>query len=96
MSDLLQRTLGEQIIVRSRLVKDPWSVEIDPVELEAAILNLAVNARDAMPSGGQLVIETDNVEIEAASAMTDIDVSGGSYVLITVTDTGMGMTPAVI
>jgi signal transduction histidine kinase/CheY-like chemotaxis protein len=96
MSDLLQRTLGEQIVVRTRLVKDPWSVEIDPTELEAAILNLAVNARDAMPSGGQLMIETDNVEIEAVYAMTDIDVVGGSYVLITVTDTGTGMTPDVL
>jgi signal transduction histidine kinase/DNA-binding response OmpR family regulator len=93
MSDLLQRTLGEQIVVRTRLIKDPWSVEIDPTELEAAILNLAVNARDAMPSGGQLVIETDNVGIEAVSA---IDVVGGFYVLITVTDTGMGMTPDVL
>ncbi|WP_426440973.1 response regulator [Bradyrhizobium genosp. P] len=96
MSDLLQRTLGEQIVVRTRLIKDPWSVEIDPTELEAAIINLAVNARDAMPSGGQLVIETDNAEIEAVSAMTDIDVVAGSYVLITVTDTGTGMTPDVL
>ncbi|MET4176994.1 MULTISPECIES: response regulator [unclassified Bradyrhizobium] len=96
MSDLLQRTLGEQIVVRTRLVEDAWSVEIDPTELEAAILNLAVNARDAMPSGGQLVIETDNVEIDAAYATSDIDVSRGSYVLITVTDTGMGMTPDVL
>ncbi|MGY0571054.1 response regulator [Bradyrhizobium sp. RDM12] len=96
MSDLLQHTLGEQIVVRTRLVKDPWSVEIDPTELEAAILNLAVNARDAMPSGGQLVIETDNVEFEAVSAMADIDVVAGSHVLITVTDTGIGMTPDVL
>ncbi|QPF83897.1 response regulator [Bradyrhizobium genosp. L] len=96
MSDLLQRTLGEQIVVRTRLIKDPWSVEIDPTELEAAVINLAVNARDAMPSGGQLVIETDNAEIAAVSAMTDIDVVAGSYVLITVTDTGTGMTPDVL
>ena len=95
MSDLLQRTLGEQVVVRTKLVEDPWSVEIDPTELEAAILNLAVNARDAMPSGGQLLIETDNVDIDASSAITDIDVSG-SYVLITITDTGMGMTPDVL
>jgi signal transduction histidine kinase/CheY-like chemotaxis protein len=94
MSDLLQRTLGEQIVVRTKLVNDPWSVEIDPTELEAAILNLAVNARDAMPLGGQLVIETDNVEIDAAYATADID--RGFYVLITVTDTGMGMTPDVL
>jgi signal transduction histidine kinase/CheY-like chemotaxis protein len=96
MSDLLQRTLGEQIVVRTRLIKDPWRVEIDPTELEAAILNLAVNARDAMPSGGQLVIETDNVGAEAVSAMTDADDVEGSYVLITVADTGTGMTPDVL
>jgi signal transduction histidine kinase/CheY-like chemotaxis protein len=97
MSDLLQRTLGEQIAVRTRLVEDPWSVEIDPTELEAAILNLAVNARDAMPSSGLLVIETDNVDIDAAHTTTDSDeVIGGPYVLITVTDTGMGMTADVL
>jgi signal transduction histidine kinase/CheY-like chemotaxis protein len=96
MSELLHRTLGEQIRVRTRLVNDPWSVEIDPTELEAAILNLAVNARDAMPLGGQLVIETDNVEIDPEDAPTDIDVTGGFYVLITVTDTGIGMTADVL
>jgi signal transduction histidine kinase/CheY-like chemotaxis protein len=96
MSDLLQRTLGEQIVVRTRLVEGPWSVEIDPTELEAAILNLAVNARDAMPSGGELVIETDNVEIDAACQIADVDAIMGSYVLVTVTDTGLGMTPDVL
>jgi signal transduction histidine kinase/CheY-like chemotaxis protein len=96
MSDLLQRTLGEQIRVQTRLVQNPWCVEIDPTELEAAILNLAVNARDAMPSGGQLVIETSNVEIDSADAAADIDLSRGYYVLITVTDTGTGMTADVL
>lgn len=64
MSDLLQRTLGENINVRSVLDPEAWSIETDPTELEAAILNLAVNARDAMPDGGELVIETANVELE--------------------------------
>jgi signal transduction histidine kinase/DNA-binding response OmpR family regulator len=96
MSDLLQRTLGEQIIVKTRLVKDPWSVEIDPTELEAAILNLAVNARDAMPSGGELVIETANVELDSVYAVTHADVAKGLYFLVSVTDSGMGMTADVL
>jgi signal transduction histidine kinase/CheY-like chemotaxis protein len=96
MSDLLQRTLGEQIVVRTKLTNDPWSVEIDPTELEAAILNLAVNARDAMPSGGQLAIETSNVELDAAYAAANADVIEGPYVLVSVTDSGMGMTSEVL
>jgi CheY-like chemotaxis protein len=96
MSDLLQRTLGEQIVVRTRLVNDPWSVEIDPTELEAAILNLAVNARDAMPSGGQLAIETSNVELDSVYATGNADVVEGPYVLVSVTDSGMGMTTDVL
>jgi signal transduction histidine kinase/CheY-like chemotaxis protein len=96
MSDLLQRTLGEQIVVRTKLVKDPWSVEIDPTELEAAILNLAVNARDAMPSGGQLLIETANVELDPTYAAASVEVTAGRYVLISVTDTGLGMPADVL
>jgi signal transduction histidine kinase/CheY-like chemotaxis protein len=92
MSDLLQRTLGEQIVVSTRLVKDPWSIEIDPTELEAAILNLAVNARDAMPAGGQLVIETSNVELDADYVTVNADIATGPYVLVSITDSGMGMT----
>lgn len=96
MSDLLQRTLGEQIVVRTELTNDPWNVEIDPTELEAAILNLAVNARDAMPSGGQLVIETSNIELDSAYLKASADIASGPYVLISVTDTGVGMTPDVL
>jgi signal transduction histidine kinase/CheY-like chemotaxis protein len=96
MSDLLQRTLGEQIVVSTRLVKDPWNIEIDPTELEAAILNLAVNARDAMPAGGQLVIETSNVELDADYATAYADVAAGPYVLVSVTDSGTGMTTDVL
>ncbi|MDP2331373.1 MAG: response regulator [Reyranella sp.] len=96
MSELLQRTLGEQIVVRTKLAEDPWKVEIDPTELEAAILNLAVNARDAMPSGGQLLIETANVEIAPPYPITNLDVAAGPYVLITVSDSGTGMTPDIL
>jgi signal transduction histidine kinase/CheY-like chemotaxis protein len=93
MSDLLQRTLGETINVQTALAADAWSVDVDPTELEAAILNLAVNARDAMPSGGKLIIETSNVELDSAYAATNVEAIAGPHVLISVTDTGSGMAP---
>jgi signal transduction histidine kinase/DNA-binding response OmpR family regulator len=96
MSDLLQRTLGERINVRTVLDSDAWRIETDPTELEAAILNLAVNARDAMPEGGELVIETANVELDSAYANANMDVKAGPYVLISVSDSGMGMTAEVL
>jgi signal transduction histidine kinase/DNA-binding response OmpR family regulator len=96
MSELLQRTLGEQVKVRTVLDPHAWSVETDASELEAAILNLAVNARDAMPADGELVIETSNVELESASEDANADVAAGPYVLISVSDTGKGMTPDVL
>lgn len=96
MSDLLQRTLGEEIRVRTELAAGIWQAEVDPTELEAAILNLAVNARDAMQAGGELIIETSNVELDQAYAATNNDVKPGHYVLISVSDTGVGMQPAVL
>lgn len=96
MSDLLRRTLGETISVKTKLADDLRTVEVDPTELEAAILNLAVNARDAMPSGGDLVIETANAELDAGYAAIDPEVRPGLYVLISVSDTGVGMTPDVL
>jgi signal transduction histidine kinase/CheY-like chemotaxis protein len=96
MSDLLQRTLGEEIRVRSRLTNDVWPIEIDPTELEAAILNLAVNARDAMASGGRLTIETANAELDAAYAAAHNEVKPGDYVLISISDTGAGMPPEIL
>lgn len=96
MSDLLQRTLGEEIRVRATLAPDLWPTEVDPTELEAAILNLAVNARDAMASGGGLTIETANAELDAAYAGANNDVKPGNYVLVSVSDTGTGMPAAVL
>jgi signal transduction histidine kinase/CheY-like chemotaxis protein len=96
MSDLLQRTLGEEIRVRTTLATDLGQTEVDPTELEAAILNLAVNARDAMVSGGELTIETTNAELDATYAAANNDVKPGHYVLISVSDTGVGMPPAVL
>jgi signal transduction histidine kinase/CheY-like chemotaxis protein len=96
MSDLLQRTLGEGIAVHTTLASDLSSVEADPTELEAAIVNLAVNARDAMPAGGKLVIETANVEFDSACAAANGEVKPGPYAVISITDTGTGMTAEVL
>ncbi|MCK1745824.1 response regulator [Bradyrhizobium sp. 139] len=93
VSDLLQRTLGEKINIQAKISQDVWGIEADPTELEAAILNLAVNARDAMPSGGNLILETANVE---RAGPDDGEFGNRPHVLISVTDSGMGMTPDVL
>jgi PAS domain S-box-containing protein len=95
MSELLTRTLGETIKVETVLGAGLWQVEADPAQLESALLNLAVNARDAMPGGGRLTIETGNAHIDRPSAK-EYFLPEGQYVLIGVTDTGTGMTPDVI
>ncbi|MBX9815788.1 MAG: PAS domain-containing protein, partial [Sphingomonas sp.] len=91
MSDLLNRALGET--VRLEIVTSPglWRVEVDPNQLESAILNLAVNARDAMPEGGRLVIETANAWLDEAYVASHAEVAAGHYVVLAVTDTGTGM-----
>jgi signal transduction histidine kinase len=96
MSDLLNRTLGEGVEVETVLGARLWQVLADANQLENAILNLAVNARDAMPSGGKLTIETANTLLDEAYAASEEDVKAGQYVLIAVSDTGAGMPPDVI
>jgi PAS domain S-box-containing protein len=91
MSDLLHRSLGETIAVETVSGAGLWRVEADANELEAAILNLAVNARDAMPDGGRLTIETRNSHIDEAYASAQAEVTPGQYVMISVTDSGTGM-----
>ena len=91
MSDLLRRTLGEQVTVETVLGGGVWRALADPNQLELAILNLAVNARDAMPSGGKLTIETTNVHLDDQYAAAQIEVIPGQYVMLAVTDTGTGM-----
>jgi PAS domain S-box-containing protein len=95
MEDLLRRTLRENIVVEKMLSEDLWHVAIDVHQLESALLNLAVNARDAMPQGGRLSIETTNVHIEDQSASLG-GLTRGDYVLICVTDTGCGMSGDVL
>jgi len=93
MSDLLHRTLGEAIEVLTVQCAGLWRIEVDPVEFEAAILNLALNARDAMPQGGRLTIETANADIDHGYPALHAEVLPGPYVILSVSDTGIGMTP---
>ena len=96
MTKLLSRTLGEGIEIALATKPELWSVVADPAQLEAALTNLCVNARDAMPRGGRLTISTSNTQLEADYAAENPEVSPGEYVVLEVTDTGTGMPPEVV
>jgi signal transduction histidine kinase len=96
MAELLRRTLGGDIRLETVLGGGLWATHADPGQLENAILNIAVNARDAMPSGGRLTIETQNAHLDDRYAAEHSEVKPGQYVLVAVTDTGLGMPPDVI
>jgi signal transduction histidine kinase/DNA-binding response OmpR family regulator len=91
MADLLHRALGEQVELEGVLAPRLWTIEADQNQLESAILNLAVNARDAMPDGGKLTIETANTSLDESYAALDAEVVPGQYVMVCVSDTGSGM-----
>src|SRR5207244_4971846 len=91
MTNLLTRTLGETIAIETALASGIWRVLTDPNQLESAILNLAVNARDAMPQGGKLTIETANAYLDDAYVEPFEQLKPGQYVMIAVTDSGVGM-----
>jgi len=93
---LLRRTLGEQVRIESRIASDCWPVMTDAVQLESAVLNLAVNARDAMPYGGTVKIECRNLGVDENQAAAENDLQPGDYVVLTVADSGTGMTPEVM
>lgn len=93
--DLLRRTLGEAVEIESRLAAGLPMISVDPGQIENALLNLAINARDAMPGGGKLIVETAHALVDAESARREPDLSPGSYVVLAVTDTGTGMPPEV-
>jgi|APAra7269097635_1048570.scaffolds.fasta_scaffold00042_70 PAS domain S-box-containing protein len=95
MAEILASTLGEPIQKETVLAAGLWRTKADPNQLENAVLNLAVNARDAMPDGGKLTIETANAHIDEAYA-AEHDIRPGQYVMISVTDTGCGMAPEII
>ena len=94
MSDMLRRTLGETILIENVLAGGLWTTFVDPTELESALLNLAINARDAMPDGGKLTIEAANVFLDEPYA-ADAEIPPGQYVGIFVSDSGTGMAPEV-
>lgn len=95
MTDMLVRTLGEQINVETVHGAGLWRAKVDPSELENVLLNLSVNARDAMPSGGHLTIETSNAHVDQDYAR-EYEIEVGQYVMLAVTDTGTGMTREVM
>jgi len=96
MSQLLRRTIGEQIEIETVLAGGLWRTFVDPSQIESTLLNLAVNGRDAMPAGGKLTIETANAYLDDAYAGEHTEVTAGQYVMVSVTDTGVGMSAEVV
>ena len=95
LTELLRRTIGADIDLSTSLAADLWSTEADPGQVENAVLNLAINARDAMPTGGRLVIETRNASLDADAVALVPGMDAGDYVVLSVADTGSGMAPEV-
>jgi PAS domain S-box-containing protein len=96
IADFLQRALGETIEIEVIGAPGLWTIEIDVPQLETSLVNLAVNARDAMPSGGKLTVEASNQTLDQDYRRTNPEVAPGQYALIAVSDTGNGMTPDVL
>ena len=96
MYPLLKRTLGAHIEIDLNLAEDLDLTLADPGQIESALLNLTINARDAMPDGGKLTIETANVNLDKDYAAAEVDVTAGAYVALLVTDSGAGMPPEVV
>jgi CheY-like chemotaxis protein len=95
LADMLDRTLGEGISIKKNLAKSLWPVFVDPVQVEAAIVNLVMNARDAMPRGGSVTIKTANTDV-TAELRVGLNFPPGAYVMLEVIDTGVGMAPEVL
>ena len=96
VEQLLRRTLGEHVELMTVLASDLWPVLADPGQIEQVLVNLAVNARDAMPGGGKLTIETANTDVDQVYAADGPRLASGRYVAVKVSDTGTGMSPEVV
>ena len=96
MTELLRRSLGETVNVTSELASNLWNIRVDASEIENAILNLAINARDAMPRGGRILVETGNVALTREDVALTPDTAPGEYVKLTVSDEGVGMPLEVV
>jgi PAS domain S-box-containing protein len=95
ITDMLRRTLGEQVMLSTSLARNVWATRADPGQFQSAIVNMAVNARDAMAQGGKLVIETRNIVLDTDHADFHPELQPGQYVQLSISDTGLGMTPDV-
>jgi CheY-like chemotaxis protein len=96
MQDLIRKSVGEAVQVDLRLGPDLWPIWADAHQVESALLNLAINARDAMPTGGRLTVASSNMHLDAADVGSEPGVQPGDYVMLAVTDTGIGMPPNVL
>jgi CheY-like chemotaxis protein len=96
MADLLHRTVAETISIECKSTPDLWMCEVDSNQMESAILNLAINARDAMPDGGKLTIELRNADLYNGEAAARARVTPGEYVVVAVADTGIGMSREIV
>lgn len=96
IAKMLRRTLGEQVVIELAPQTGLWPVTADPAQMDEAILNLSINARDAMPEGGVITLETANVHLDEDYATANPGVAAGDYVMLSVSDTGAGMTPQTI
>jgi len=96
LADLMRHSLGERIAIELKVTDDPWNAKVDAGQLENAILNLSINARDAMPDGGTVRVEVSNATLDRRYAALHPDVTPGPYVLVDVGDTGTGMPPEIV
>jgi PAS domain S-box-containing protein len=95
IADMLRRALGEHVMLSTSLARNVWPISADPGQLQSAIVNMAVNARDAMPQGGKLVIETRNIVLDADHGDFHAELTPGEFVQLSISDTGTGMPPDV-
>ena len=92
---MLRRTLGEHVTLSTSLAREVWPTRADPGQFQSAIVNMAVNARDAMPQGGKLVVETRNILLDDDHADFQSELKPGEYVQLSISDTGTGMPPEI-